>query len=166
MPYTEVMRSTHCKYGHPRTEESSYVRKRGERVYLECRTCIQEALGPIEVRREKARERKAANPEKWAASRARSYKKHRAKTLHQNWIRQIGRLGCTPELYAKLLLEQCGVCKICGKSQSRNLAVDHCHKTGEIRGLLCSTCNTGLGCFGDDKEMLTKALEYLCRGRA
>lgn len=43
----------------------------------------------------------------------------------------------------------------------RRLAVDHCHSTGKIRGLLCHNCNTGLGKLGDSIESLTKALNYL-----
>lgn len=43
------------------------------------------------------------------------------------------------------------------------LYVDHCHKTGEIRGLLCNQCNTGLGRFRDDKAIMRRAIKYLDR---
>jgi hypothetical protein len=39
--------------------------------------------------------------------------------------------------------------------------IDHDHKTGQVRGLLCSGCNTGLGHLGDDIQGLKRALEYL-----
>ncbi len=53
-------------------------------------------------------------------------------------------------------------CEICGRADSR-LHVDHDHQTGEVRGMLCSQCNTGLGLFQDSLDRLTKAKEYLCK---
>jgi hypothetical protein len=57
------------------------------------------------------------------------------------------RYGITPEQYDFMLQEQGGVCKIC-KEEDKNgtrLAVDHCHETGAVRGLLCLACNNMLG---------------------
>ncbi len=57
---------------------------------------------------------------------------------------------------------QGGVCGICGgRDRDRDLAIDHDHETGEIRGLLCSRCNTALGSFRDNPEIITAALSYL-----
>lgn len=72
--------------------------------------------------------------------------------------------GITTEDYDKMLKDQGGVCKICGGGPSRGdklLVVDHCHDTGVVRGLLCNKCNTGIGMFRDDLELLKKAVEYL-----
>ena len=72
--------------------------------------------------------------------------------------------GITLEGYNKLFELQSGCCAICGIHQSElntNLAVDHDHKTGRVRALLCSRCNTGLGQFKEDVEIIKKALEYL-----
>lgn len=55
-----------------------------------------------------------------------------------------------------------GKCEICGQFVER-LHIDHDHETNEVRGLLCRTCNVGLGHFGDSKEMLIKATRYLTR---
>ena len=61
-------------------------------------------------------------------------------------------------------------CKICGiklklpsdkHSTDKRACVDHCHTSGDVRGILCTTCNTGLGALGDTKESLEKALKYL-----
>lgn len=55
--------------------------------------------------------------------------------------------------------EKCAVCSV--PFEGVNPCVDHDHETGEVRGLLCGTCNTGLGMFRDDPELLKRAAEYL-----
>ena len=73
------------------------------------------------------------------------------------------------EDYDKLFAFQGGVCAICGKpepiqrsvSEQARLCVDHCHKTGMVRGLLCRRCNTAIGMMGDDIAALAKAISYL-----
>jgi hypothetical protein len=73
----------------------------------------------------------------------------------------------TPEQYTEMLESQNGVCSICKQPENgKSLAVDHCHKTGEIRGLLCGKCNRGLGFFNDSKHLLSRAMEYLCNSNA
>lgn len=62
---------------------------------------------------------------------------------------------------------QNGLCLICNKKTSgrgkknNQLAVDHCHQTGHIRGLLCNKCNTAIGLFNDNIELLKNAQNYL-----
>lgn len=68
--------------------------------------------------------------------------------------------GLTPEEYENLLDKQNGLCGICMSSGVR-LAVDHDHVTKQVRGLLCHTCNTGLGKLGDNIEGIERALNYL-----
>jgi hypothetical protein len=72
--------------------------------------------------------------------------------------------------YDQMLEQQGGLCAICGREETQintktdkpfSLAVDHCHKTGAVRGLLCMKCNRGLGLFEDNIEVLKKALAYL-----
>ncbi len=69
----------------------------------------------------------------------------------------------TIEDFENLMLLQNGVCKICKQINvfGRHLAIDHCHKTGKIRGLLCNPCNQGLGAFRDDLERMQNAINYL-----
>lgn len=79
--------------------------------------------------------------------------------------------GIKVEEYDKMFIEQGGVCKICKKPQTvqnrkngrvvSHLHVDHCHKTGKVRGLLCHNCNFALGYFKDSKLNLISALKYL-----
>lgn len=70
--------------------------------------------------------------------------------------------GITVEEYEELLRKQKDVCGICeGKSSDRNLAVDHDHTTGRVRGLLCNNCNRALGLFQDSRDILQKALDYI-----
>jgi len=69
----------------------------------------------------------------------------------------------------KLVLEQNGKCYICGKPETElkdGLRVDHCHKTGVIRGMLCNRCNLGIGHFEDNIDFLHKAVEYLQKERS
>lgn len=67
--------------------------------------------------------------------------------------------------FNQMLIDQDHKCKICKTSEPggrRNtFAVDHSHVTGQVRGLLCSECNTGLGKFRDMSELLRKAADYL-----
>ena len=73
--------------------------------------------------------------------------------------------GITLEDYDNKLEEQNNSCAICGRKHrletQRSLAVDHCHTTGLVRGLLCMNCNTAIGHFRDDKTLLQKAIDYL-----
>ena len=73
--------------------------------------------------------------------------------------------GITPEKYDEMLAAQGGVCAICKsedtKHKSDKFSIDHNHSTGEVRGLLCSPCNTGLGLFGDSVDTLMGAASYL-----
>lgn len=68
--------------------------------------------------------------------------------------------------YQKMLKEQAGVCAICktpptGKRRHEVLHVDHDHTTGEVRGLLCKTCNAALGAFQDSTTVIERAINYL-----
>ncbi len=68
--------------------------------------------------------------------------------------------------YYRMLEEQGGGCAICGYvPRKRRLSVDHDHKTGQIRGLLCVSCNRGLPWFADSPENLAQASEYLYKSR-
>jgi Recombination endonuclease VII len=71
--------------------------------------------------------------------------------------------GISPEQYEALLTRQGGACAICRKRSDETLVVDHCHRTGEVRGLLCRSCNLALGHFKDDRILMAAAIAYLAR---
>lgn len=74
------------------------------------------------------------------------------------------RYGIDLQEYSSLLKKQKYKCKICGDKKKANkdaLPVDHCHKTGKVRGILCPTCNAGLGSFKDSEKLLKQAIKYL-----
>lgn len=69
--------------------------------------------------------------------------------------------GITLEDYRTLEIQQDYKCALCNKTPKQKLAVDHCHETGRIRGLLCHSCNTSLGKLGDSVESIERVLRYL-----
>ena len=91
---------------------------------------------------------KAKDPDAWKL-------KTRRHSLKRNY-------NITLEEYQEILTKQKNGCAICGKMESlREMPVDHCHKTGVIRGVLCHWCNKGLGQFFDNPQILRKAADYI-----
>lgn len=81
-----------------------------------------------------------------------------------NKIYKLKKYGITQEQYDQMLVEQNFCCGICQRPRSdfrRDFAVDHCHDTDVVRGLLCISCNRGLGYLGDDILRLQMAIKYL-----
>jgi hypothetical protein len=116
------------------------------------------------------KEKYAANVRKDKEA-AKSYQKaYRAlnpeKSKHADLMKNF---GVSFEYYEYLRASQNNKCAICHKPEVavgkdgniRALAVDHCHATGEVRGLLCTKCNQGIGSFLDSVELLQNAINYL-----
>lgn len=111
-----------------------------------CRNCTREYVAEWR-QRNKAAQKKIAD-------------RNNAKNGRRHYLKY--RYGITPEQYDEMLEAQEGVCAICKEAPTQQrLAVDHDHKTGEVRGLLCFSCNTALGHFRDDPERLISASDYL-----
>lgn len=79
------------------------------------------------------------------------------------------KLGLTLDDYARILADQEGVCAICRRPERRKnrgevirLAVDHCHSTGKVRGLLCCSCNRKVGWL-ENGWWIKATREYLAR---
>ncbi len=139
-----------CKEAFPRTEEYFYYAraKDGFKYALSgCRPCHKSASN------KRGRELYHKNPEKT-----------------QNRI-MWRKYGTNLLDYALMLLATGNKCTICGqletaqhtrnKNKKSVLSIDHCHKTGRVRGVLCQNCNHGIGNFRDDPGLLQKAIDYL-----
>jgi hypothetical protein len=107
----------------------------------------------------KAREWRKNNPE-----RAREFDRQR------HTRRRLKQFGLTQADVDAMKAKQGNRCAVCDKPETlqrpqdgkvRELAFDHCHATGEFRGLLCGSCNQGLGYFFDRPEILRAAADYL-----
>jgi hypothetical protein len=122
--------------------------------------------------RAKSRAYRKANPEKVAMAQAAYVARNRerlavqkrlkprdANRLRDSRIRRMYRL--TPELFDRLAAKQGGACAICKVSLAESEPhIDHQHG-GDVRGILCLTCNAGLGHFRDDVALMAAAIQYL-----
>ncbi|MDE1840063.1 MAG: endonuclease VII domain-containing protein, partial [Thaumarchaeota archaeon] len=103
---------------------------------------------------EKNKEKVLTRSREWASANV-DKRKRIARTY------QVGLYGLTVEQYEVMHRRQEGKCLIC--DQQKVLVVDHNHQTNEVRGLLCGSCNRGIGLLKDDIMNLTKAIAYLER---
>lgn len=103
----------------------------------------------LEQQRERGRRNYQANPERYA---------ERGKKA------RLKKYGLTLEEYTRLLEQSQGLCAICEQPMERPV-VDHDHSTGAFRGILCNSCNTALGGFRDNPQILRRAIAYLERSR-
>jgi len=113
------------------------------------------------------------NPDKWDKIYKKQYQNKRENQGDMlSLIKVCSKRKITLEEYAKLLEQQDHKCAICGLEEIckdswhdrvRRLSIDHCHRTGNVRGLLCHSCNTAIGKFKDDIELLHKAIRYITK---
>ena len=108
-----------------------------------------------------------------AQKRARTPKKNRPSysRREQHLYKLEHRYGLERDGLRKMFENQEGLCAICsrlmempgdgGQNRANKACVDHCHDTGRIRGLLCMTCNAGIGQLRDSKRLLLNAVQYL-----
>jgi hypothetical protein len=87
--------------------------------------------------------------------------------VKRGYAQKFSLYGLTQEEFLELAEKQgysCPVCNTSAKETPYRLAVDHDHRTNEIRGLLCSSCNWGIGLLEDNPVFLERALDYLHSG--
>lgn len=101
-----------------------------------------------------------AHKEKTKAAATLYWQRNKDKLTAYRWLRQ----GIAPDQISKALELRAGhePCQICGKAlEGAKRQIDHCHKTGRVRGVLCHGCNSLLGMANDSPERLQAAIEYL-----
>lgn len=117
--------------------------------------------------------------DKGKASRDRFYAKHqvRRRQAASDWDhanpgkikawklrKRCAKFGITTERYFALISAQegrCAICRIDFSTRKYAPAIDHCHKSGKVRGLLCLNCNSGIGKLREDVQILQKAIAYI-----
>jgi hypothetical protein len=159
--YAELKRKSCSKCGEEKEATQFYKVAGGKRLRSECKTCTN------------AYHKRYRNTEEGAAATRRARLNYKLKPDNvlrdaQNkseWAR-FKKYGMVKSDYAKMLNDQAYQCLICSKHHSKTkfgLVVDHCHLTGQVRGLLCDSCNRGLGFFTDSADTLTAAANYLTK---
>lgn len=134
-----------------RITRSHWAKNNRERIYLNKK---------IRDSRPGAHEARKKYNRLWKINNAHRYKNT---TLKRNY-------NITLEEYNELLKKQNNCCSICKNKEtevnersgkSKDLSVDHCHKTKKVRGLLCKSCNKALGLFKDSIDILQSSIDYL-----
>lgn len=140
-----------CKQSLPHTAFNKSNRRDGLQTY--CRSCHNA------IQREKYNSDPAEKVKRQMRERKRNSLNPLAKKDSE--LRRLYGIGI--DVYLKMLQDQEEVCKICKQEckTKYSLSVDHDHKSGKIRGLLCNRCNRAIGMFEDNPELLRLAAEYI-----
>lgn len=116
-------------------------------------------------RKEAYKEWRELNIDRLRAKEREYRNKNKERLLEKGYFNRIKRkYGVTKEQYLKMMEDQKGVCAICkglNLTTRKRLVVDHCHKTGKVRGLLCDPCNKGIGLLRDSDGIAHQAQIYL-----
>jgi hypothetical protein len=108
------------------------------------------------------------NAKNWRKTHPEAVEAQQARRKQERFRRILSKYGLTRDQYDSLLHMQGNSCAICGGPPgiTHGLSmplVDHCHKTGHVRGLLCQQCNSGIGLLKESRQAMEKAIEYLHR---
>lgn len=140
-----------CKFcGLERSAEEFYATNKST-----CKYCVNKKSI------ESARIRASKDPDYWKKrGKKRREREGPEGALRSRNYRLKAKYGLSHDDYLILAESQENRCAICGDLDDQ-MVVDHCHVTGNIRGLLCNKCNVGLGMFRDRPDLLTAAIDYL-----
>ena len=156
---------TSCKVEKPLTD-FSLDRKAMDGKAWECKSCSSDRRKKYYAKnadkeRERSKKYRVENADKVRESKKKYYAENSDRARDRNLQ---NRYGIGHEEYLELFEKQDGKCKICETTSNRKLkhfAVDHCHDTGDVRGLLCSNCNTAIGLLKDNPDLLRTAAKYI-----
>lgn len=167
-----------CKIEQPEAE--FYLKKRGELARaLICRTCKKEYAQSPTGRKKRykynnsVKGRKSVNRyRKRTAKERKDWQQNYSASGRQKDMNLQSQYNITLKDYKAMLLEQKGVCDICGNPETakwngklKDLAVDHCHLENKVRALLCQKCNIGIAQFRENILYLANAISYLQKHR-
>lgn len=133
---------------------------RGDGLQARCKPCQIAAVAANHRKNpakavERVRRWRLANPAKHRKNVKRAIEKAKPRKRQK----ALQRYQITAEQYSDMLSLFAGNCHICRTRQAAG--VDHCHVTGQVRGVLCANCNFGIGHFRDDPELIEAAAAYL-----
>lgn len=114
--------------------------------------------------KERRRQQYLNNKEECLENSRRWYRENKDRHLLNSWKFSISKFGLSAVQYELMLNKQghsCAICKKTAKENGKRLCVDHCHKSGRVRGLLCSKCNKAMGALGDSVESMRVVIAYL-----
>lgn len=141
-------------------DDSSFVKGRSR-----CRSCVNENT---RARYRASRDERLLYKKQYNNDNAVQRREYQAEYRKSNpgiiWAQALKRYGITPEQYAEMEDSQDGRCAACGGEQdnkrARVLCVDHCHNSGRVRGLLCTTCNVALGMLKEQPDRILRLARY------
>lgn len=159
---------THCVHGHELTESNTYVTPRGQKI---CRLCQRRAQqeyhgrpvtsdgSPIGPRNgDKTHCPSGHDYAVWGRNSGRAAQRFCTICHRHNRVKRV--YGLSVEQWDFLVLREQGRCAVCWVAMEEP-HIDHDHSSGEVRGLLCTMCNRGIGMFYDDPARLEAAAAYL-----
>ena len=155
--HSDLKRCARC--GEVKSRADFYAvaaRQRGDGLHSWCKRCC------CNYERERLLELKSDAPRydawrrKESLRRKSQFNARRARVLRREY-------GITLEQWNAMRTDQENRCAICRELFVKTPHVDHCHRTGRVRSLLCTGCNTGLGSFRENPDFMAAAITYLKR---